>query len=191
MKKITLAIIAIIAISISSQAQNIDTVWFKSHPIDGLASDFIKLLESDGFIKGQPTHTKTVSLKGNVSGIDSCLVFVTPAENTGKVYYLTIHFPVVNNWTDIRNQYLIIKDALISKYGPCMSSNEGFLGSYSEGEEMKALSEDKVHYTSMWGKDMNITLTISKSKSIRLRYKNVANEKESLRITREKLAKDL
>lgn len=158
-------------------AQTIDTVRFKGHPIGGTMEDFVQMMMKEGY-EYVEQNNDIVVMSGTYCGQDSCLIFVSPMPGGDWVNSVCVTFPKEDSWKLLKRYYLLLKDVLVEQYGECYRSVEEFMSGYEDGDgnEMEAVRKDRVFYYSDWGKGA-ITLSVSKSQRVILKYKNKRSDK--------------
>jgi len=66
----------------------------------------------------------TCCLKGTFAGIRNAKVIVCPRTYSTTIKNIMVKFPETSSWSDLRAQYLKVKDSMTRKYGSPMSSDE-------------------------------------------------------------------
>ena len=116
MKKIYLAILAIM-LSVTAFAQTSgEHLTFKGVPIDGTLSQFVTNMKAAGF-KSEGIKEGTAILSGDFAGYKGCYVIVSTLKDKDLVSTIGVVFPEQFTWSALEGSYLKLKEMLTTKYG--------------------------------------------------------------------------
>ena len=151
MKKIYLAILAVV-FSFIGFAQNLSQhLTFKGVLIDGTRKAFVSNMQQKGFtLLG--TQEDVTLLSGDFAGYKNCTVGVTTLKNKDVVSTIGVIFPTCEDWATVENNYFDLKSMLSEKYGEPVRSVEEFQNRNPQDDNDKyyELSMNRCNYASLF-----------------------------------------
>ena len=142
MKKLLLTICSSL-FCVLSYAQT-EHLTFKGLPIDGSKQEFVKELQSQGYV-----YVDDDILSGTFIGRDSYVfIYGTPITNTVWRVVALFESPY-DNWSSIKRAYDGLVDVYTKKYGAPFLDKKEFKSPYKEGDghELYALKSDRCVYS--------------------------------------------
>lgn len=168
----------------SSFSQSFDGV-----AISGTLNAAIAKYKAKGY-KFIKFHDSEIAIMTGFISNKRCEVYLTATPKTKTFCKISIYFPKLNDWEDLKSDYTNIRQVLINKYGEPDSNHEFFKDPYDEGDgyEMSAVDLDKCVYTAIWlyKNNMSIQVRISEFRQVNIIYESDKGmelrnkEKESL-----------
>ena len=145
MKKLLLTICSSL-FCVLSYAQT-EHLTFKGLPIDGSKQEFVKELQSQGYV-----YVDDDKLSGTFIGRDSYVfIYGTPITNTVWRVVALFESPY-DNWSSIKRAYDELVDIYTEKYGAPILDQKEFKSPWREGDghELFALRSDRCVYGTMF-----------------------------------------
>ena len=128
---------------------------FKGVSIDGTTSNFVKELETKGFVKVGVQDGSAI-LTGKFAGRDAT-VFTYSSPKSKNVYRVCAMYEAGSKWSMVENVYNDVKDMLTQKYGEPTSVTESANGYTNEYTDLlHELHMDRLTWQSMWSVDKGI-----------------------------------
>ncbi len=149
-KVIALVIAAMFALTLSAQ----EHMTFKGVAIDGSLPEFVKALESKGFIK-TGIDNGTAVMSGKFVGRDAT-VLAMAATHSKKVYKVCVVYDGGSKWSTIETVYTDMKSMLTMKYGEPTSVVEKGSRSYGTPDYLYDLHMDQLTWESSWTTDKGL-----------------------------------
>lgn len=168
MKKIILSVILSFTI-FSGFSQT-----FNGVPISGKLKSAVDSFKTRGF-KYVDSSDNVVIMKGEVTGKPFELyIFTTPKSK--QVCKVAGYFDEIDSWYVLEADYNSIVNILTQKYGKPENKYASFYKPYYKGDgyELQGLAAGKVSYATYWfnKENLNISVSISKFKMIKVDYEN-------------------
>jgi hypothetical protein len=149
---------------------------FNGVAISGKQKSVVDSFKARGF-KFIDSSENIFIMKGEITGKSFELyIFTTPKSK--QVCKVAGYFDEINSWYALEADYNSIVNILTEKYNKPDNKYAFFIKPYYKGDgyELQGLGVDKVNYASYWfNKDnLNIAVSISKFKMIKVDYENSA-----------------
>lgn len=141
--------------------------------VDGTRISVVNQLKQKGFIVTNETSNFSVLKGKGLNGLD-LEVNVVCSPISKIVWKIVLYLPERNSWYSLKTEYNYYLSSLMKKYGTPLYIFNNFVTPYSEGDgnEMKAVEEDKSNYSAHW--DL-LKISISEWKQVRIAYENPVN----------------
>ena len=149
---------------------------FKNWEINGELDDFCQTLIKGGYIL-QDKFDDAAFLKGEFAGNSNCSIIVLYSKYINSVWKVAVYLPEINNWYNLKSEYLKYKEVYSKKYGT-PESYEFFEDPYYEGDgyEMSAVSNGNCTYSSYFSQEKGtIIVSIGNTQKIMLGYEDKIN----------------
>ena len=174
MKKLFIISLLFMAAATIMMAQ--EHLEFKGVPMNGTTSNFVSKLKGKGFTQVYDSGFDYV-LEGRFTE-KPVTVYVLGSVKTGTVWKVAVRFEKETSWYSIKSQYNKYVEIFKQKYGVPADHFEFFSKPYYEGDgyEMQALRNEKCTYSTFFETTKGaITVSISKSECLELRYEDSVN----------------
>ena len=160
MKIVKLSLVIVLSI-LSCVLYSQEHLKFKGIPIDGTVDPFVrKLVDSGCQILIAGGKNESTFLKGEFVN-KQCTIAVAGTQKTNTVCSIIVFLPTETNWSNIKNDYLKLKQQFQQKYG-IGESDEYFSEPYCDGDgrEMRALELNKCTYKTLFFADEGTILFV-------------------------------
>ena len=173
MSRILILVVAFIVVVKVSDGQE-----FAGIPVDGYLNEVVSKFTQKGF----QLKSDNLSQKPVVSMVGSNLstkieLFIAYHPTTKEVWRFSVYLAEAKDWKQLKSEYLDHRAILIDKYGQPLSSQSAFKSPYIEGDgnEMEAVTNEKIKFESVWLNKSSISIT--KWKQVKIDYINPENYK--------------
>jgi len=139
-----LTVIFVCLCALTAQAQN-EHLTFKSVPIDGHLIFYIEKMKLKGFSLVEK-EDNSARLKGDFAGVKDCFLDVATLSYQDLVYYITVSFPVQEDWEGLFGMYSELKSMLTEKYGKPANVVEEFTRSRIPKEDKEKYGQATLGY---------------------------------------------
>lgn len=166
MKKLTLSLVFMMIFTLSSFAQSIGHLKFKSVPIDGTLNEYVAKMKQVGFELVE-TANGTALLSGDFAGYKNCLILVSTLKSVDLVNTISVMFPAHEEWSSLENDYDNLKSMLTIKYGEPAEVVEKFQGygnpQTDQDKWIKLITDNYTWYATYEIKNGDIQLSLEKT----------------------------
>lgn len=126
-------------------------LFFKGAPLTGSLQQFIARMQTCGFTLCD-NKDGTAILSGDFAGYQNCTVVVYTLQTQDVVNTIVVLFPQRENWSLLKDDYMILKKMLTKKYGKPAKVTEKFEGYQSgmedDGDRFHNVTSDRCKYIS-------------------------------------------